>query len=112
MPAVCFCSARIHDPQWRVDLWTRVFGKPEAPVVQPFPVESADFPDGRARFVRLDVKRCSPEQLQQIAEAVAQRFGLSITDVYDDAQRHGWPVKCDENVILTGCPVHVLGAVV
>ena len=49
---------------------------------------------------------------EQIAEAVAQRFGLSINDVYDDAQRHGWPVKCDENVILTGCPVHVLGAVV
>ena len=112
MPAACFCSARIHGPQWRVDLWTKVFGEPEAPVVQPFPVESADFPDGRARFVRLDVSRCTTDQLRLIAEGIAQQFGLQIVDVYDDAQRAGWVIKCDENVILTGCPVHVLGAVV
>lgn len=112
MPAACFCTARVHGPQWRVALWTAVFGKPEAPIVQPFPVEAATFPDGDARFVRLDVTRITPDQIGLIVEGVARQFGLPVAEVAYDAQRHGFPVKCDENVSLTGCPVHVLGAVV
>lgn len=111
MPAACSCFARVHGPEWRVDLWTRVFGKPEAPIVQPFPVEAATFPDGDARFVRLDTKRCTPAQTRMITEGIARQFGRSVDDVAADTQRQGFPIKCDENVILTGCPVHVRGAV-
>lgn len=53
----CFCHVTIRDGSWRETLWTRVFGKPEVPVVSPFPV---------AGFFTLDLKRVTPEQRVQV----------------------------------------------
>lgn len=109
----CFCHATVRDGDWRERLWTDVFGKPEAPVVQPFPVERAELAGEPDFMVRLDKTRCSVDQLRQLGKGIARQFGLPVAEVVDDMLDPNKiaPIRCDRYVTVVGCPRHVLGAI-
>lgn len=107
----CSCHAIVHDGGWRERLWTQVFGKPEAPIVQPWPIEEAELAGERSRFVRLALKRVTEEQLQALARGIAEHFGDSPEEILPQMREVGMPIKCDGDVSLIGCQRHVLGMI-
>ena len=111
MTGECFCHAGVQDDGWRQALWTRIFGKPEAPITQPFPLTRAGFPDGDGLVVFLDKSRVSSEQLQLLAQGVAKHFGLDPVELLDEMRAGPVPIKCGPDVSTVGCSRHVLGAI-
>lgn len=78
--------------------------------MQPFPIERAELAGEVSIIYRLDKSRVTQEQLEQLAAGAAQHFSLPFEEVLAEMKKGIVPIKA-EDVVTTGCQIHVLGAI-
>lgn len=88
-------SVTISNPK-RAAFWTRVFGRTTVHVQSPFP-QTANLPGKpNAKIYLLDLNFVTSDEKQRLAEAIAARFGMPVSEVLKDINSTGVPILADD----------------
>ena len=88
--------------QKRAALWQQWLGTDQVPILTPFPV-IANLPGlGDRLVVMLDLDRLRYEEVQWLAQGIAERFGLDPSDVREEMATFGTPILLEGVMVTSG----------
>jgi len=78
------------------------------PIVCPMPTEyiTHETLKGKVPITKLDVKRLSVEEKENLIREMMSRFSLSRKIVESNLEKKGCPIRLDASVIVSWCDLH------
>jgi hypothetical protein len=99
----CGCKAIIAEEDPRAEIWMKVFGCLEFPLLSPMPVSLGN---PSKRFLRGDLDALTPEQMCSLFEEMHKKFAVDRKWFATQNRALGYVPILDENITVAMCELH------